>query len=180
MKKPKIKGKSIKLSSPFDATSSKTERTCVAKIAEWINRIIDDKALPLGKAEVETRGVDDKYPDIILYESPQDIDVLLVAEFKRPFFDPYDESELKEPARKKATQRKAKYFAASNFQKLIWYNTERVNRMEREEDQIVEEFHLSEKPETLISQHSQFQKTSQKAAFSKGIFKTILTMYSMK
>lgn len=144
MKKTKLISKPIKVSSPFDSTSLKTERTCVAKIAEWINRIIDDKALPLGKAEVETRGADDKYPDIVLYESPHSTDSLLVAEFKRPFFDPYDEAELKEPARKKATKRKAKYFATSNFQKLIWYNTERVNKNIREEDQIVEEFNLSE------------------------------------
>ncbi|HXX80211.1 MAG TPA: hypothetical protein VEI46_01570 [Thermodesulfovibrionales bacterium] len=75
--------------------------------------------MPLGKAEVETKGGDDKYPDIVLFESPHSTDLLLVAEFKRPFFDPYDEAELKEPARKKATKRKAKYFVTSNFQTLI-------------------------------------------------------------
>ncbi|MDI6890164.1 MAG: N-6 DNA methylase [Thermodesulfovibrionales bacterium] len=159
MKKTKLTEKPAKVTSPFDTTSLKTERTCVAKIAEWINRIIEDRALSLGRAEVETRGPDDKYPDIVLYESPEGIDVLLVAEFKRPYFDPYDDTELKEPARKKATKRKAKYFVTSNFQKLIWFNTENVNRMEREEDQIVDEFHLSEIYDLDSIDEPQFKNT---------------------
>lgn len=162
----KIKGKPIKLPSPYDTSDFKTERTCVAKIAEWINRIIDANALPLGKAEVETRGADDKYPDIILYESPQTKDILLIAEFKQPYFDPYDETELKEPARKKATQRKAKYFATSNFKKLIWYKTEEVNRMTDEATQIANVYDLS-----AIEDLNTIDEPRFKNAITKGIEK---------
>jgi len=144
MKKTRLAGKTTRFARPFDTSSLKTERTCVAEIAEWINKIIENKSLPLGKAEVETKGADEKYPDIILYDSPHSIDALLIAEFKRPFFDPYDEIELKEPAWRKARNRNAKYFVTSNFQKLIWFSTERVSKSNRIEDQIIEEFHLSE------------------------------------
>lgn len=143
MKKTRLSGKTTRVSSPFDITSHKTERTCVAKIAEWFNRTIENKSLPLGKAEVETRSADDKYPDIVLYESHQRNKVILVAEFKRPYVDPFNEKELKEPAWEKANKRKAKYFATSNFQWLIWFDTEKANRMESEESQIVDKFPLS-------------------------------------
>ncbi|TET65869.1 MAG: SAM-dependent DNA methyltransferase, partial [Candidatus Aminicenantes bacterium] len=69
---------------------------------------------------------------------------LCVIEFKLPYFDVFNEKELKEPARKKATRRKAKYFATSNFQKLIWYNTERVNSFRPEEEQIHDKYLLSQ------------------------------------
>ena len=55
-----------------------------------------------------------------------------------------DEKELKEPAREKATQRKAPYFATSNFKRLIWFNTERVNSLKPEEEQIHDKYTLSE------------------------------------
>jgi hypothetical protein len=59
-------------------------------------------------------------------------------------YDVFDEQELKEPARKKATQRRAKYFALTNFKSLIWFDTERVNSLRPEEEQIVEKYSLSE------------------------------------
>lgn len=37
----KLRGKPTRVSSPFDPSSYKTERTCVAKIGEWINRITE-------------------------------------------------------------------------------------------------------------------------------------------
>ncbi|MBC7262058.1 MAG: SAM-dependent DNA methyltransferase, partial [Chloroflexi bacterium] len=61
-----------------------------------------------------------------------------------PYFDPFHEAELKEPARKKATERRAKYFATTNFKKLIWFNTEKVNSLYPEEEQIVEKYTLSD------------------------------------
>ncbi|MBM3239056.1 SAM-dependent DNA methyltransferase [Candidatus Poribacteria bacterium] len=129
--------------SVFDASAYKTERTCVAKATEWINRIADEKRLDIGPAEVETRSADDKYPDIVIYENPRSQNILCVAEFKSPYFDPFDDKELIEPARLKATYRKAKYFVTSNFKTLIWFNTEKVNAMLPEEEQIVEKYNLS-------------------------------------
>ncbi|MBI4824331.1 MAG: SAM-dependent DNA methyltransferase [Nitrospirae bacterium] len=160
----KIKRKPIKLSSPFDMASSKTERTCVAKIAEWINRTIEEKSLPLGRAEVETKGADAKYPDFVLYKSPQSTDTLLVAEFKQPYFDPYDYKELKEPAWEKANRRKARYFVTSNFKKLIWYKTEEVNRMADETTQIAGIYDLS-----VIEDLNTIDEPRFKTAIVKGI-----------
>ena len=143
MKKTKI-GKAARIPSPFDTTIHKTEWTCAAKIAEWINNIISDKGLPLGQAEVETTQEGNRERvDIILFDSPVGQDVACVIETKQPYFDPFDENELKEPTRKKATQRQAKYFATSNFQELIWFNTERVNSLRPEEEQIHNKYSLS-------------------------------------
>ncbi|OGL51311.1 MAG: hypothetical protein A3C43_04960 [Candidatus Schekmanbacteria bacterium RIFCSPHIGHO2_02_FULL_38_11] len=139
----KIKGKSIKLSSPFDSSSHKTERTANQKFVEWINQIVKERNLPIGIAEQETVGADRKQPDIIIFESSKSEKILCLIELKPPYFSPFDEKELKRPAWEKANKRKAKYFATSNFQWLIWFNTEKVNKMEPEERQIVDKFHLS-------------------------------------
>ena len=48
----KIKGKPERISSPFDTSSHKTERTANQKLVEWINQIIKDKNLPTGIAEL--------------------------------------------------------------------------------------------------------------------------------
>ncbi|MFQ5788140.1 MAG: hypothetical protein ACE5H1_09190, partial [Thermodesulfobacteriota bacterium] len=143
MKKTKLSGRTTRVSSPFDTSSHKTERTANQKFVEWINQIIKERNLPLGIAEQETVGPDRKQPDIIIFESPKSEKVLSVIELKPPYFSPLDEKELKKPAWEKANKRKAKYFATSNFQWLIWFNTEKVNRMENEERQIVDKFYLS-------------------------------------
>ena len=143
MKKTKLTEKPAKVTSPFDTTIHKTERTANQKFVEWINRIIKEKNLSLGIAEQETVGADRKQPDIIIFESPKSERVLCLIELKPPYFSPFDEKELKKPAWEKANTRKAKYFATSNFQWLIWFNTEKTNRMEPEERQVVDKFHLS-------------------------------------
>jgi type I restriction-modification system DNA methylase subunit len=143
MKKTKLPGKSSRVSSPFDTSSYKTERTANQKFVEWINHIIKERNLPLGIAEQETVGADRKQPDIVIFESPKSEKVLCLIELKPPYFSPLDEKELKNPAWEKANKRKAKYFSTSNFQWLIWFNTEKTNRMEPEERQVVDKFHLS-------------------------------------
>src|SRR4030066_1940452 len=143
MKKTKLTEKPTKVASPFDTTIHKAERTANQKFVEWINQIIKEKNLPLGIAEQETVGADRKQPDIVIFESPKSEKVLCLIELKPPYFSPFDEKELKRPAWEKANKRKAKYFATSNFQWLIWFNTEKVNKMETEERQVVDKFHLS-------------------------------------
>ena len=160
--------------SVFDTSTYKTERTCVAKIAEWINRIIDEKALDLGHAEVETRGADDKYPDIVIYENPRSQNLLCVIEFKRPFYDTFDEKELKEPARLKATYRKAKYFVTSNFKKLVWFNTDRVNSLRPEEEQIVEKYSLSE-----LESLDEIEQTRYSEPIKKSLENFLTKLYSV-
>jgi hypothetical protein len=129
--------------SVFDTTIHKTERTANQKFIEWINQIIKEKNLSLDIAEQETVSADRKQPDIIIFESPRSERVLCLIELKPPYFSPFDEKELKKPAWEKANKRKAKYFTTSNFQWLIWFNTERANRMEPEERQVIDKFHLS-------------------------------------
>jgi len=143
MKKTKISDKP-RVPSPFDTTIHKTERTAAAIVMHWIREIITKKNLPLGMPDVDTTAIDRKSPDIVIYERPASQKALCVIEFKLPYFDVFNEKELKEPARKKATRRKAKYFATSNFQKLIWYNTERVNSFRPEEEQIHDKYLLSQ------------------------------------
>ena len=143
MTKYTLIGKQTRVTSPFDTSSHKTERTANQKFVEWINQIIKERNLPLGIAEQETVGADRKQPDIVIFESPKSEKVLCLIELKPPYFSPLDEKELKNPAWEKANKRKAKYFATSNFQWLIWFNTEKANRMEPEERQVVDKFHFS-------------------------------------
>ena len=142
-KKSKLSGKTVRVSSPFDSTTHKTEWTGAAKVAAWIDNIVSDQGLPFGRAEVEIieKG-SGKRADVSLLESPQSSRTLCVFEFKLPFFDPFAE-ELKTDAHQKANRRKAKYFATSNFQKLIWFKTEAVNRMAQESEQIAGIYDLS-------------------------------------
>lgn len=131
------------LPSPFDTSTHKTERTGVAVLMHWMREIIAEKQLDLGMPDVETAGEDRKMPDMVLYESRRSQNVLCLIEAKPPYYDVFDEKELKEPAREKATQRKAKYFCTTNFRELIWFNTERVNAIRPEEEQIVARYQLS-------------------------------------
>ena len=129
----------------IESFSVKTEWTATAKIMEWINSIIKEKNLPIGIAEVETKLSDEKTrPDIVIYKGKQEEEIICLLEFKLPVFEPDDEANLKEPARKKATQRNARYFGTSNFQCLILFNTEKVNAMKPIEEQIVGQYTLSQ------------------------------------
>ncbi|MBM3141558.1 MAG: SAM-dependent DNA methyltransferase [Chloroflexi bacterium] len=142
MRKPKTG--SVRIPSPF-TTIHKTEWTGAAKLAEEMNNIIKRKGLPLGQAEVETTQEGNrKRVDIILFESPTSQNAICVIETKQPYYDAFDEEELKEPARKKATQRSAKYFATSNFQHLYWFDTQKVNSLRPLEEQIQDKYFLSQ------------------------------------
>ncbi len=135
---------SNKIPSPFGETAHKTERSAVAILMHWMREIIEKDNLDLGMPDVETVGEDRKMPDVVIYESRRSQKVLCLIEAKPPYYDVFDEKELKEPARKKATERKAKYFALTNFKKLIWYSTEKVNSLQPEEEQIKQKYSLSE------------------------------------
>ncbi|MDH4223575.1 MAG: N-6 DNA methylase, partial [candidate division Zixibacteria bacterium] len=142
--KGKIKGKLTKISSPYDATTHKTERSAVAILMHWMRGIIENKNLDLGMPDVETTGADRKMPDTVIYESRRSQNVLCVVEAKQPFFDVYDET-LKDEARKKANKRNAKYFATTNFKKLIWWKTQEANNPAIPEPRrIVDTYNLSE------------------------------------
>jgi type I restriction enzyme M protein len=140
----KIKKSSKAVTSPFDRSVHKTERTAAALLMHWMRQIIENENLDLGLPDVETAGTDKKMPDLVIYENRRSNNVLCLIEAKQPFFNVFNDEDLKEPARKKATQRGAKYFATTNFKKLIWFNTEKVNALKQEEEQIVDKYNLSE------------------------------------
>ncbi len=123
----------------------RTERTINQKMVEWINEIIGEKNLPLGVAEQETTGPDRSQPDIIIRRSENSDEILCVIELKNPaFLDVFQEEELVEPARKKATRRRSPYFCTSNFRELILFNTEKANQLQPLEKQIVQRYTLSD------------------------------------
>lgn len=133
-----------KIANPFEPTIKKTERTANQKIVEWMNQIIKGENLHFGYAEQETSGIDRKQPDIILFKAPRSTEVSLVLELKPPYFDPLDFENVKEPARKKATRRHAPYFATSNCKNLYLFDTEKANRLAKEEQQLVQKYTLSQ------------------------------------
>ena len=171
MKKSKLSGKTVRVSSPFDSTVHKTEWTGAAKVASWIDELVMEKSLPFGKAEVETiqKGTR-KRADINIFESPQSSNTLCIVEFKLPFFDPFAD-ELKFDAQQKANKTKAKYFATSNFQKLIWFKTEAVNRNAHESEQIAGIYDLS-KIEDLDS----IEEPRFKNSITKGLEKFLFEL----
>lgn len=141
----------------------KTERSGAAVLMHWMRQIIDDKDIDLGMPDVETGAADRKMPDIIIYESRRSNNVLCVIEAKPPHFDVFNEEELKEPARRKAVERKAKYFALTNFKKLIWYNTEKVNANLGEEEQIIWRYNLSDLPDINSLEANRYAESTKKA-----------------
>ncbi len=136
-KRSKLMGRGVRIPSHHDQAVHKTERSGVAVIAGWIREITVSKGLPLGNADVDTSGPDGKSPDLVIYENPGGSQVLLLGEFKQPYYDAFDEVELKTPARDKANRRKAPYFLTSNFRQLVWYSTQRANEMAPDEQQLM-------------------------------------------
>ncbi len=133
-----------RISNPYEKIAHKTERTNNQKLVQWMNEIIQQKCLTLGSVEQETSGADRKQPDIVIKKRPGSEEIICVIELKPPaFLDPFNEAELVEPARTKATRRHSSYFATSNFRELIWFNTERANRLDPLEKQIVQRYTLS-------------------------------------
>jgi len=133
-----------RIPSPFDVRDYKTERSAAAVLMHWMRNIIEQSGLDLGLPDVETRAQDQKMPDLVIYKTRRSQDVVCVIECKQPYFDPFHEKELKEPAWQKANSRRAKYFATSNFREFILWDTEKVNAQKPDEEQIVAKYHLSE------------------------------------
>jgi len=143
MKRSEFSSKT-RIPSPFDSSAYKTERAGVALLMHWMREIIERQNVDLGLPDVDTSGADRKSPDIVIYESRRSQNVLCLIEAKLPYFDVFDEPELKRPAWEKANRRKARYFATTNFKELIWFNTERVNALSPLEEQIIDKYRLSE------------------------------------
>ena len=142
MRKPKAG--QVRIPSPFETTTTKTERSTVAVLMHWMRQIIERENLDLGLPDVDTSGADRKSPDTVIYESRRSQNVLCVIEAKPPYHDVLDYERLKKPAWDKANNRRARYFATTNFQELIWFNTEKANALRPAQEQVVDKYHLSE------------------------------------
>lgn len=163
-----------KISNPFSTTIHKTERTANQILVEWVNNLIKEKDIPFGRAEQETSGTDRKQPDIILFERPKSQKVLCLIELKPPYFNPLNEEELLELARKKATQRCSPYFCTSNFKELIWFNTKKVNDLKPLQDQIMQKYHLS-----TIEDLDYIQRPNIKYCIIKSLEKFLIDLYEV-
>jgi type I restriction-modification system DNA methylase subunit len=171
-KKSKISDQSSKIPSPFQDIPHKTERSGVGILMHWMREIIDDNNIDLGLPDIETSAKDRKMPDLVIYESRRSQRVLCLIEAKQPYFDVFDEHELKEPARKKATYRKAKYFALTNFKKLTWFNTLKVNELKPEEEQIIEKYDLS-----IIENLDEMENTRHRESIKDGLESFLSRLY---
>ncbi|HLP45048.1 MAG TPA: N-6 DNA methylase [Candidatus Kapabacteria bacterium] len=130
--------------------------------------------MELGLPDVETISTDRKMPDLVIYESPRSKQVLCVMEAKLPCYDAFDETSLKNSARQKATNRKARYFALTNFKQLVWFNTESVNAMKPEEELIIGSFELSS-----IENLEDIESTSFKNAIKEGLEDFLSRLYNV-
>ncbi|HEC79178.1 MAG TPA: SAM-dependent DNA methyltransferase [candidate division WOR-3 bacterium] len=171
-KRSKIRGKTTRIPSPFDEDVHKTERSAVAVLMHWMREIIEKEKIDLGLPDVEAGAKDRKFPDTVIYESRRSRKVICVIEAKLPYYDIFNYDGLKKPAWEKANARKSKYFAVTNFQVLIWYNTEKVNKMLAEESQIVEKFTLSDISDIDDIENSRYSTSAKKALeiFLKKLF----------
>ncbi len=145
--------------SPFDTSAIKTERSAVAVLMHWMRQIIETENLDLGLPDVDTSGADRKSPDTVIYETRRSQNVLCLIEAKPPYYDVLSQRDLITPAREKANRRKAKYFATTNFQELVWFNTERANAQKPLEEQIIDKYHLSELEELNDIEESRFKNS---------------------
>jgi len=175
MAKSKLTGRPRRLPSPFDATAHKSERSSVAVLMAWMREIIEREGLDLGFPDVDTTGSDRKSPDIVIYESRSSQRVLCLIEAKLPQYNVLDEKNLKEPARLKATRRKAKYFGTTNFKRLIWYSTERANALAPEEQQVVDKYHLSELEDLDSLEEARYRDPIQ-----RGLKNFLLKLYAVR
>jgi len=124
------------------STPHKTEQSATALIMHWMRDIIKEMNLDLGLPDVETSSRDRKRPDIVFYKSQRSTEVICLIEAKLPYYDLFDEK-LKKDALEKANHRRSKYFALTDFRNLIWFNTEKVNALKPEEEQVISKFYLS-------------------------------------
>ena len=152
-----------------------TERSAVAVLMSWMREIIELNHLDLGLPNVETSGLDNKFPDLEVYASRRSNDVLCSFEAKRPDFDVFDNEEfLKEPARLKAVRRKAPFFALLNFRKLVWYDTAKVNQMLDEQQQIVQTYTLSD-----LSSLDDLETTRNRERIKRNLEDFLIKLYSI-
>jgi len=99
-----------------------TEMTFSARLAEWINSIVEKEGLPFGRAEVEIKEPGKpQRADITLYRSPTSYKALCVIECKHPYENVYSATVI-EQASSYARNFPAPYFATCNGRTLAWFD----------------------------------------------------------
>jgi type I restriction enzyme M protein len=172
VRKPKT-GK-VRIPSPFDTTTTKTEWTAAAILMHWMRQIIERGNLDLGLPDVDTSGADRKRPDTVIYESRRSQNVLCVIEAKPPYYDALDYEQLIKPAWEKANNRRARYFATTNFQELFWFNTVKANALMPLEEQVVDKYHLSELEDLNL-----IEETRYKENIIRALEKFLMKLYAV-
>ena len=118
-----------KISDPFKKVRY-TERTVNQILVEWINKIIEDLNLPLGKVRQETILADQKQPDILVFDTDNK-KIIVLIELKIPSWDIYN-SELVHEAYRKANKLNAQYFATWNINKLVLFSVKKYEEIKDE------------------------------------------------
>ena len=95
-----------RIRSPFAVRMS--ERSANALLVEWINRLIEDENLPLGRARQEVLLYDKTSPDVLIPQSKTSPEVLLLIELNPPYLDIHN-NKLVDDAFLKAGKVAAKY-----------------------------------------------------------------------
>lgn len=165
----------VKISNPFEKIDQETEWSAAATVlADWGNQIIRENQLDLGPIKVEKVGKDRKRADGLIYRNPRSNQILTTIEFKIPSFDPFDENNLVRPAMEKAFKRGAPYFVTSNFQDLIWFDTEKAaNPTLPQEEKTKGIFNLSTIEDLNCIENPAIQKSTTKGLtnFLKELYK---------
>ena len=124
-----------KISDPFKKARY-TERTVNQILVEWVNKLIEDLNLPLGKARQETILADQKQPDILIFDTDNK-KVIILIELKIPSWDIYN-SELIHEAYRKANRLNSRYFATWNINKLVLFSVKNYETVKDENKSISE------------------------------------------
>ncbi len=155
------------ISNPFKKVKY-TERTVNQILVEWINRIIEDIGLPLGKVRQETILADQKQPDIVVFDTDNKKIVALI-ELKPPSWDIYS-YELIHEAYRKASRISSNYFATWNINKLVLFSVKKYEEVKDEDksisDAIVQKYDFSN-----IKILEQIDEPEHKAALQDNIKK---------
>ena len=124
-----------KISDPFKAARH-TERSINQILVEWINRIVEELNLPLGKAKQEMILADQKQPDILIFDTSNK-KVIALIELKVPSWDIYDTGLVNETYRK-SNRVNAQYFATWNINKLVFFSVKKYEEVKDENKSISE------------------------------------------
>ncbi len=177
-KKSRLQDKDVKLPDP--AESKPTEWSGAYILSKWLDEIISSNQLELGPAEVERKLVSGQRPDITIFRDNAKNKAFLIIEAKLPEMDPFNVVLAKE-AFQKAKDLEAPFFATTNFQKIVVWNTEsfdKENVSEEEKIVIVKDLAGSDFESLELLDNEPF-RTRTKGALS-AILHTLLEIHKGK